>query len=208
MKYNYKLLCTIKELGKDLSSINLLIVGAEYEEDGLIINYIIEGCPKLKALTLESLRGWIESPFDDNNQDLFINKESLEALYRCCKELKDLKFTKVMFLDIFTQDDIKKIFPDCNVELKECEFDEESLDDSSWMSDDSYDSYYDDDWFDDYGFNNSWDVSFDDGEQDSNFERAYEGDETIDILDKFDGGEIELMFSENYGEGNKDENDD
>ena len=114
-----------------------------------------------------------------------------------------------MFLDIFTQDDIKKIFPDCNVELKECEFDEESLDDSSWMSDDSYDSYYDDDWFDDYGFNNSWDVSFDDGEQDSNSDRAYESDENNDIFDNFDEREIESLFSQNHGEEDyKDENGD
>ena len=67
-------------------------------------------------------------------------------------------------------------------------------------------------WFwwlvDNYGSNNSWDVSFDDGEQDSNSEKAYESDETNDILDNFDGGEIDLMFSKNYGEDNKDENGD
>ena len=47
---------------------------------------------------------------------------------------------------------------------------------------------------------NTWDVSHDDGEQDSNSEGADESDETNDILDDFDGEEIDLMFSENYGE--------
>ena len=32
--------------------------------------------------------------------------------------------------------------------------------------------------------------------------------ETLDIFDNFDGKEIELMFSEDYGEDNKDENKD
>ena len=149
-----------------------------------MINCIIEGCPKLKTLTLESLRGFCDLP---------VCKESLEALYKSCKELKDLKLTKAFFEDIFTEDEIKKILPDCNVEIKECKF--EDLDDSSWMSDDSYDS---------------WDVSFDDdGEQDSNSERAYESDENNDILDNFDGREIESLFSQNHGEeDNKDENGD
>ena len=34
----------------------------------------------------------------------------------------------------------------------------------------------------------------------SNSEGADESDETNDILDDFDGEEIDLMFSENYGE--------
>ena len=103
MKYNSKLLCTIKKLGKNLSSINLLIVGEEYEEDELMINFIIEGCPKLKTLTLESLRGWKESPLPFISEDIVINKESLKALYKGCKELKDLKITRVLFWDIFTE---------------------------------------------------------------------------------------------------------
>ena len=36
--------------------------------------------------------------------------------------------------------------------------------------------------------------------QDSYSEGADESDETNDILDDFDGGEIELMFTKNYGE--------
>ena len=78
-----------------------------------MINCIIEGCPKLKVLTLESLRGFCDLP---------VCKESLEALYKSCKELKDLKLTKAFFEDIFTEDEIKKILPDCNVEIKECQF--------------------------------------------------------------------------------------
>merc|ERR1712018_256444 len=99
-----------------------------------------------------------------------------------------------------TEDEIKKILPECNVEINDCEFPE--IDDSSWMSD------LDDSDLDDlFDSDNSWDVSFDDGEQDSNSERSDESDEneTMDILDNFDGDEFELMFSENYGEDNKDE---
>ena len=76
------------------------------------------------------------------------------------------------------------------------------------MSHDSYDSDLDD-LFENYDSDNSWDVSFEDGEQDSNSERSNENDEnkTMDILDNFDGDEFELMFSQNYGEDNKDENE-
>ena len=49
-----------------------------------------------------------------------------------------------------------------------------------------------DDWSDDYDSDNSWDVSFDGGEQDSNSEGANDEDETTDILDDFDGGEINI----------------
>ena len=115
-KYNSKLLCTIKELGKDLSSINLLIIGEEYEEDGLMINSIIEGCPKLKTLTLESLLSL-----------LVISKESLKALYKSCKELKDLKLTNVIFEEIDTEDEVKKILPNCNFDIKECYFDGDNI---------------------------------------------------------------------------------
>ena len=140
---------TIKELGKALCSINLLIVGDDtfnvFQKP--MIDYIIEGCPKLKTLTLESLRGWKESPkveisnwlskirpdlvseFQEEVDltdawDLTINEESLKALSKGCKELKDLKFTKVSFEEIFTEDELKKILPGCNVEIKECHYGE------------------------------------------------------------------------------------
>ena len=55
---------TIKKLGKALCSINLLIVGDDtlnvFEKP--MIDYIIKGCPRLKSLTLESLRGWKKLP--------------------------------------------------------------------------------------------------------------------------------------------------
>ena len=134
-------------LGNNLSSINLLIcseTGWMADHSKPMIDFIIEGCPKLKSLTLESLRGWKKSPkakltksltnrrpdlgdvFKDVDfsdiWDLTISKESLEALYKSCKELKDLKLTKIDFEDIFTEDEIKKILPGCNVEIKECYF--------------------------------------------------------------------------------------
>ena len=152
--FNYQLMDTIKEHGRDLCSLNLLIVGrgnTSIDFNTPMIDYIIEGCPNLKTLTLESLRGWKKFEPDElcskyfndlmsKSSDIAITEENLKDLYNSCKELKDLKLTKVLFLNIFTEDDIKKILPDCNVELKECEFDELLEDDSPWMSDDSYDS--------------------------------------------------------------------
>ena len=151
LEYNYELMDTIQELGKNLCSINLLIVSQHdtwftdfvFDDNYTkpMIRYIIKGCPKLKTLTLESLRGWKELPkakishylanfgtsygYEDfiksadlsNFWDISISKESMEALYKGCKELKDLKITRVLFWDIFTEDDVKKILPDCNVEL-------------------------------------------------------------------------------------------
>ena len=118
---------TIKELGKALCSINLLIVGDDTANffTKPMIDYIIEGCPKLKTLTLESLRGWNNTwIFASDFWDLIINKENFEALYKGCKELKDVKLTKVLFEDISNENEIKKILPDCNVEIKECKFED------------------------------------------------------------------------------------
>ena len=47
---------------------------------------------------------------------------------------------------------------------------------------------------------NPWDYTFDDGGEDFNSEGADDEDETNDILDDFDGGEIELMFTQDYEE--------
>ena len=82
---------------------------------------------------MESLRGWkddtyfkVMSPSPNYVKkhffelwDLSMSKKNLEALYKGCKELKDLKLTKIGFWDVST-DEVKEILPNCNVELKEC----------------------------------------------------------------------------------------
>ena len=131
--FNYQLMDTIKEHGKNLRSINLLIVGRDdpsidFNFNTPMIHYIIEGCPSLKTLTLESLRGWQKFETDElffndlwsKSSDIAITEENLKDLYNSCKELKDLKLTKVMFEEIDTVDEVKKILPDCNIEIKEC----------------------------------------------------------------------------------------
>ena len=73
-----------------------------------VLECISAGCPKLKSLTLDSNMWW----------NLEINRESLEELRKGCKELKDLKLFQI-WKSNNAYDDIKKIFPDCNVEIKE-----------------------------------------------------------------------------------------
>ena len=73
-----------------------------------------------------------------------MSKEILEALQKGCKELKHLKLTKVRFEGIFSMEEIRKILPDCNLELKD-------------VKDDTYDA---DNSSDDYDSDNSLDVSF------------------------------------------------
>ena len=211
---------TIRKFGKDLCSINMLTVLRPQKICFRhFLDHISEGCPKLKTLTLESLRGWKEMPFnyryveddfeddDSDDWDLIISVESLEGLHNRCKELKDVKLTHVWFDHIFTEDDMKQFLPNCNVELKECGFDDfdelVKLHDREFKLMNGIDLSESDDselWSDGYDSDNTWDVSLDDGEQDSNSEGADESDETNDILDDFDGEEIDLMFSENYGE--------
>ena len=151
----------IKEHGKDLHSLNLLIVGRDDTIDfnTPMIDYIIEGCPNLKTLTLESLRGWKKIPKPNirmskfmsdlfsKSSDIAITEENLKDLYKGCKELKDLKLTKVVFEEIDTKHEVKKILPDCNIEIKECHFDGLESDDSffdesdsEWTTNDSSDS--------------------------------------------------------------------
>ena len=106
--FNYQLMDTIKEHGRDLCSLNLLIVGrgnTSIDFNTPMIDYIIEGCPNLKTLTLESLRGWEKFEPDElmskflndlmsKSSDIAITEENLKDLYNSCKELKDLKLTK------------------------------------------------------------------------------------------------------------------
>ena len=77
--------------------------------------------------------------------DFRIEEDSLKDLSKGCKELKDLKLTKITFEDIFIEDQIKKMFPDCNVEINECSFQEEDEDDSEqWTTTDDSSSDADD----------------------------------------------------------------
>ena len=122
LEYN-DLLEIIKEHGKDICRINLLIGNqvpwwcwGRVTTMRHALECISAGCPKLKSLTL-----------DYNMWDLEIN--SLEELRKGCKELKDLKLflwksnnAKDDIKNNNAEDDIKKIFPDCNVEIKECDW--------------------------------------------------------------------------------------
>lgn len=159
--FNYQLMDTIKEYGRNLRSLNLLIVGRDdtsIDFNTPMIDYFIEGCPNLQTLTLESLRGWKKFEPDElcskyfndlmsKSSDIAITEENLKGLYNSCKELKDLKLTKVIFEEI-DEGEVKKILPDCNIEIKECYFDgleptctlQEFIDDSEWDTDDSSDS--------------------------------------------------------------------
>ena len=139
--FNYQLMDTIKEHGRNLRSINLLIVGRDdtsIDFNTPMIDYIIEGCPNLKTLTLESLRGWKKFEPDElmskflndlmsKSSDIAITEENLKDLYNSCKELKDLKLTNVIFEEIDTEDEVKKILPNCNFDIKECYFDGDNI---------------------------------------------------------------------------------
>ena len=158
LEFDNGALNAIWEYGKELCSINLLMVAPDINNDVPMIDKIAYGCPKLKNLTIESL-------IEEGLVNILISKESLEELRKHCKELNVLKLTKVTFLDIFDEDDIKKIFPYCNVETTECEFDN-GFHDSDSDSDSS-----------------SNDDSFDDGAEDLNSEEASESDGTIELID-------------------------
>ena len=162
LEHNYGLIKRIKKYGKNLLSIKLVIANQTgplpcQVHPTYVLKYIASGCPKLKSLTLESLRGWIDPEFTraemsklfsgfPGSEDAMINmdfsnfydqsipKKSLEAFYKGCKELKDLKLTRVKFRDLYTEDELKKILPGCNVEIKECQFDRLDEDDSEWTS--------------------------------------------------------------------------
>ena len=140
-QFNYNLMDTIRFNGKNLCSINLLCVASDVNNCLPMVDHFAEGCPKLKTLTIETL----SLPAWNGHWDWFditITKESLEELYTGCKELKDLKLTKVYLQEMYTEDEIKKILPDCNVETKECIFEPgppplPGSESNSWMSEDS-----------------------------------------------------------------------
>ena len=162
MEHNHGLI-RIKKYGKNLLSIKLVIANQTgplpcQVQTTYVLKYIASGCPKLKSLTLESLRGWHETEslkeslimsgikytcgedpeaiknYIQNDLDVWdieIDKKDLEKLSKGCKELKDLKLAKIRFEDIFAENDIKNIFPNCNLEIKECAYDHPHEDDTS-----------------------------------------------------------------------------
>ena len=115
-------LSSIKKLGKDLHSIKLLVenraprYGYRYLTD-VMIGDIIEGCPKLKTLTLEPL---------EQGRYLTIEKNCLKKLLESGKELETLRVIKGHFPDLFNEKEVKEILPTCNVEMEECKFNQGS----------------------------------------------------------------------------------
>ena len=107
---------SIKEFGKDLHSIKLLVENIDrryrYPTD-VMIGDIIEGCPKLKILTLEPL---------ERGRDLSIEKNCLKNLSKSGKKLETLRIIKGCFPDLFNKKEVEEILPTWNVEMKECKF--------------------------------------------------------------------------------------
>ena len=111
-------------------------------------DYISKGCPKLKSFALESL-----DLSGDSSIIEFNVSNCLHVLSEGCKELRNLKFTKICLLCIKFPE-VKQMFPNCNVEFKNC----------------------------------GRPVIID----------GLKVLVPFDILDDFEGGEIELMFTQNY----------
>ena len=116
-------LTSIKDFGIGLHSIKILVKNTwpprigfshkyQYRAD-IMISDIIEGCPKLKTLTLEPL---------ERGRDLTIERNCLEKLLKSGKELETLRVIKGYFPDLFNEKEVKEILPTCNVEMEECKF--------------------------------------------------------------------------------------
>ena len=117
-----ELLFTLTKFGKHLCHINLLL--NRFDDDlndvdfhAVTIDFIINGCPNLKSLSLESHS---LDQLDLDHSNLVIWEESLEKLSKSCKELKDLKITKAQVW-LNTGSLVEEILPNCNVEIKECD---------------------------------------------------------------------------------------
>ena len=125
-----KIFQSILTFGNGLHVINLKIYNGCIEEydgqkdgycfDWVFDDYISKGCPKLKSLSLESLDL-------DGDSNMFIEiceSAGLRSLSKGCKELENLKLTKICLGDANSQKwrnrEIKEMFPNCNVELKNC----------------------------------------------------------------------------------------
>ena len=130
--------------------------------DWMLKDYISRGCPKLKSFALESL-----DLSGDFKQFISIEVSSGLRSLQCCKELKNLKFKKIrldfsddMYNITYTENDLRNMFPNCNLEIKNC-----------------VKSEYFDGCFYFFPFDGS----------------------NYDVLDNFEGEEIKLMFTQNYG---------
>ena len=190
------LLRMIQDFGKNLCSIKLTVnrllhhLDENHPEIVRALFCIANGCPKLKTLILEAGES---SPQIPSMGNLFfsifsISLELLDELSISCKELKELKITGFVFDDFLEESEINEMFPNCNVELKDCLFgnfdDQASCEQCGMYLDDCLCSG---NFYFPYDPSNS---DFDD--QDSNYGEA------DDILDNFDGSEIELLFTQDY----------
>ena len=158
------LMDTIEEFGKGLCGIVLLL--NDYL-NGLIWHLISAVGPELKTLTVGS------NSLDDPYKCIYIDEEDLEELSKRCKKLKDLKIIEAFLYP--DENEIKKMFPNCNVEIIECKFQCKRCD------------YFD--------------HGCDCGESDSSSESAHDADEINDILTISDEGENEE--EENGNEKNR-----
>ena len=150
--------------GENLEIINLLLHGGEkgWDLNWMLEDYISRGCPKLKSFALESLD--LSGNF---NQFISIEVPSGLRSLQHCKELKNLKFKKIrlLFSDdmnniTYTENYLRNMFPNCNLEIKNCVKSE---------------------YFHGHSFHEPFDGS------------------NYDVLDNFEGEEIKLMFTQNYG---------
>ena len=147
---------SISTFGNGLRVINLKFKDdQDCNFDWIFEDYIAKGCPKLRSLSLESLNL-------SDSESLICMFDDLKSLSKGCKELKNLKLTKICLGDAesITKSEIMEMFPNCNVEFKNCVKYKDILV--------SYET-----------------IPFD------NFD--------FDFLD-LEGGEIEFMFTQNYGE--------
>ena len=158
---------SISTFGNGLRVIDLKLYGGKqvygiqrWNFDILFEDYIAAGCPRLRSLSFESF------DLSDSGESYPLNEicvfDGLESLSKGCKELKNLKLTKICLGDAesITKSEIMEMFPNCNVEFKNCvKYKDISV---------SYETIPCDDF-------------------------------DFDFLD-LEGGEIEFMFTQNYGE--------
>ena len=122
-----ELMHIIRKFGKGLTGINLLMNGfgsrcikeRQWEAQSPCLKAIIEGCPNLKNLTLEPFH----DPEATNLWLVTFWEDDLKALSEGCKDLKNLKITKGCFVGL-TESESEPFFPNCNLEINECLFDQ------------------------------------------------------------------------------------